>query len=767
MRFKWIIQPGLLVMSVWGMLACTSIEPGPLDEVTIIPESMKVSSSASRAKRSLEALLKERPNLRMISQPLFNYFDARHQESLGHWDLAQEAWLRSLKEAEHPFGEIAFRGWVASYRELLKKNVSAPVLAKLLLAETSGGQASPYMREQGLGDETKLIARISLLLDAGSIGDEPAGPPSQPGVPADDPLMKNLVQTYCWDTDKQAWSAWVRGLTPAQQRYWSARVVDCDLNVERSIAALKRSLDTLRKEPVLQLGLLEQLIYQYRQIGDREAAAAAYQDLAEIFLQNKITARDLSLEDLELLYQKANHFLWTARYRSMIGDYLNARKFVQLALNTIDDSFQNEMPESEADRFEELKAESYHILAYRISYELGDFESALVQTKLGKQLNRLNSEWTDRFAWYEGWYEMLSGRPSKAQQAWQLLLEATDDRRLRSQLRFWLARISAEQGQEDQALSYISDLCEEDSLGFYAVYALSVWQESPVKVCQSLSESMQGLVETSHAGSGMKIHQFDLDELLSNPKTRQLVTQTEIAIMIQADDIAELLARTSLDELRRLGKPEDLLESYLYVSRLLHAAGAYFKAMGLSYEIGLVDGAVWQRFPEQLHVLYPQPFVERFQRQANRFFVPIELLLALARQESGFRPAVDSPAGAIGLLQLMPETARRTASTLGEPTTPLPEDLRNVEINLKLGSAYFASLKRRYQSQLPKAIAAYNAGEYVVDRWVERRKADDPLVWMEGIPFGETKNYVKSVLRNQVVYQYIRRSKALTAQMLP
>ena len=133
------------------------------------------------------------------------------------------------------------------------------------------------------------------------------------------------------------------------------------------------------------------------------------------------------------------------------------------------------------------------------------------------------------------------------------------------------------------------------------------------------------------------------------------------------------------------------------------------------------------------------------------------MLLAVARQESNFRPGAKSHAGAIGLMQLMPNTARavaRVVQTRYSPTRLAGDS----DYNLRLGHAYLAMLLERYEGSHALAIAAYNAGPKSVNRWLRQigdpREDDiDAIDWIELIPYPETRNYVQRVLENMQVYR--------------
>ena len=131
------------------------------------------------------------------------------------------------------------------------------------------------------------------------------------------------------------------------------------------------------------------------------------------------------------------------------------------------------------------------------------------------------------------------------------------------------------------------------------------------------------------------------------------------------------------------------------------------------------------------------------------------MIHAIARQESQFDRAAISSAGARGLMQLMPGTAREQAGKLGLPYTP-DALTRDTSYNVQLGSSYFQRIFGQYGSY-PLAIAAYNAGPGNVNKWLAangdpRTGGVDAIDWVEAIPYSETRNYVQRVLENAVVY---------------
>jgi soluble lytic murein transglycosylase len=127
------------------------------------------------------------------------------------------------------------------------------------------------------------------------------------------------------------------------------------------------------------------------------------------------------------------------------------------------------------------------------------------------------------------------------------------------------------------------------------------------------------------------------------------------------------------------------------------------------------------------------------------------LVAALIRQESNFNPLATSPAGARGLMQLMPAVGKTVADTKGIGPWD-PELLYQPAINIKLGTAHLSGLAHRYP-EVVKVLAAYNAGESRVEKWSSKAGAADPEVFTERIPFVETRDYVRTIIRNRAYYQ--------------
>lgn len=175
---------------------------------------------------------------------------------------------------------------------------------------------------------------------------------------------------------------------------------------------------------------------------------------------------------------------------------------------------------------------------------------------------------------------------------------------------------------------------------------------------------------------------------------------------------------------------------------------------------------------EALFASYPMPAeIAKVQNEVDP-----AMIFAISRQESGFRPHVASHAGAVGMMQMLPSTARHVARSLNQTQLASVNmdnlgnlHLTNAETNVRLGAAYIEMLMKQpmVNQSLIHALAAYNAGPGSVAGWQRTAKnIHDPLLYIESIPFGETRNYVVQVLAHYWVYQHLMGESAQSLDAL-
>jgi soluble lytic murein transglycosylase len=166
---------------------------------------------------------------------------------------------------------------------------------------------------------------------------------------------------------------------------------------------------------------------------------------------------------------------------------------------------------------------------------------------------------------------------------------------------------------------------------------------------------------------------------------------------------------------------------------------------------------VTSTLPEEarpLEILYPLAFWPKVSSSADDYGMDPYLLLSLIREESRFDPRALSPAGAVGLMQLMPQTASTTARELRIPLAG-PRSLRDADLNITLGAHYLSILLKQFGS-VPAALAAYNAGGSRVTQWLSENDYEASDEFIEDIPFEETRNYVKRIVSSYFHYRLTR-----------
>ena len=216
---------------------------------------------------------------------------------------------------------------------------------------------------------------------------------------------------------------------------------------------------------------------------------------------------------------------------------------------------------------------------------------------------------------------------------------------------------------------------------------------------------------------------------------------------------------SQIDRLWRLGQPLEAWEqwrihtkgvsptepSQLAVEgRLRRAVGDHWLGLGQLEQASLrLPAGQCQLAGDLERELHTPAYARELDQAAGRAGLSAPLLAAIAKQESRFSPTVRSPVGAVGLLQLMPDTAAEVAGT-AVPAAELEQPGRNAE----LGARYLKQMLSQWQGSPVPAVASYNAGPGAVAGWIDPRLNEQPEVWVEAIPYPETRLYVKKVLGN-------------------
>jgi soluble lytic murein transglycosylase len=220
-------------------------------------------------------------------------------------------------------------------------------------------------------------------------------------------------------------------------------------------------------------------------------------------------------------------------------------------------------------------------------------------------------------------------------------------------------------------------------------------------------------------------------------------------------------------ELARIGEPA-LAEELLRHQAKICTVGEHHALIQLAKKLDLPAAQLWLANNGQYGARsdaadrYPNPKWNPL----NGWRVDPALAYGHIVQESAFRRTAVSTAGAVGLMQVLPVTAQLVSTNRGVPYSR--SALTDPTYNLEYGQTFIEMMRRHPSTagQLPRVIASYNAGPLPVARWATINDHGDPLLWIESIPYWETRYYVPAVLRNMWVYQGLNREPTPTLKSL-
>jgi soluble lytic murein transglycosylase len=341
-----------------------------------------------------------------------------------------------------------------------------------------------------------------------------------------------------------------------------------------------------------------------------------------------------------------------------------------------------------------------------------------------------------------GWVELRANNFQAAHDRFDELVERGGDEQeegITGRAEYWRARTLFLMGRRIDAVEAYEEVAVRWPLRYYAQQSLWRLGEIVPERAKVILRDMRGSAEPSRMVFAWR-DEFD------DPAFARM---TELLIV---DEIT--YASSEMTALHMVGNDVDP-EMAVVGAVLLQKAGAETKLSRVirahfeDFEGLLPKGEgrlIWE-------ATYPQAFSPLIERIAEEEAIPPSFVRAIAREESSFDPEAVSWAKAYGLVQLIMPTAKRFASEVGEKATP--RTLKKPEVNLKIGARYMAWLWERLNENPALVPAAYNAGEGAVRRWLVE-DSERPLdIFIEEIPYDETRRYTRRVLQTYGVYQWL------------
>lgn len=317
-----------------------------------------------------------------------------------------------------------------------------------------------------------------------------------------------------------------------------------------------------------------------------------------------------------------------------------------------------------------------------------------------------------------------------------------------ARLRFWIALSQEIAGKKEDALLNYDMIVTQHPLSYYAIMAN--------KKLQVLNPSARGAsFYTSEAlknQSALSFSSKDLDPDYVASLVRLKAWAKIDTIKMMNLELRRLNNHSMPDFLVKHSSDKQLLvksDLHLINAKIIQDAKNYLATFRYLYTVLDKREVVFNR--DLLEILYPRPYFEDLVKALKKDSIDPIIVLSLIRQESVFNPLARSPVGARGLMQIMPNTAKRIKRSVKE------RHLADPKINIDLGTKYFKGLVKRYDGNLVYVLSAYNAGESRVERWKGLYFDTDGSILknIEAIPFLETRNYVKLIFRNIFFYKLL------------
>lgn len=351
----------------------------------------------------------------------------------------------------------------------------------------------------------------------------------------------------------------------------------------------------------------------------------------------------------------------------------------------------------------------------------------------------------------QGLARLLGSAPDQATAAWQELEASDAPAELKALGRLWRGKLEVAAGRADPARAAWQGAVDLGPTWYGGIRARGLLDGNVgarVEVVgldpSRLEPSPAELAELSAwmADRGAALDPV-MAELAADPAMARLDDLLALGMGGEAAwEIDELAARFAADPARLAGLALALHQRGLANPSLTKAQAALDAA-----QIGSREA------PTALQkLLYPLPFAEQLAARAERYGLSPLVLAALVRQESLFDPRARSSADARGLTQVVPSTGRGIAAALNRPDFQV-DDLYRPTVALEFGAYYLAQRLQHFGGALFPALAAYNAGEGTVDRWVRDYGTADMDLFADRIPFPETNRYVKVIVENYGLYR--------------
>lgn len=471
---------------------------------------------------------------------------------------------------------------------------------------------------------------------------------------------------------------------------------------------LESALQGLKESSEAWWTLMLELAEYEKRLGEREASAKRISDVAKSqakFL--KKTKSGLTFEKYAETEIAASRAIWTLGRRSEAEQRLKMLK---------------------AQKPSGVRIPLIFYLLARMSEDAGENTKALDYYSLlleQKQSFRVGLRTLADTLWRVSWLYIGMKEWHKAKEFLERLVKIEDRPTALSRARYWLGMTLKKVDDQDAANRLFEKIQNEDPLGYYQILVRRETQRPFRPKLQKKILSLPVALE--------KLKDF------SNHEKRLIFKLHEWG--------DHQIARQLFNYLR---SKKEYSKTDPRVLKIMALLGDYLEVFFALYQIPPDDRHALLK--NNLDLLFPRPYLERVKESCEDAGCQSAFIYSIMRQESGFVSDARSHMDAFGLMQLIEPMAKNGAKLAKIPYHGI-ESLFDPAINIRLGAFHWQSLWQEFEGRFVLAAAAYNATPQRVKRWVKHRYRGDLPTFIENIPFEETRNYVKLVIRNAIFYK--------------
>ena len=359
-----------------------------------------------------------------------------------------------------------------------------------------------------------------------------------------------------------------------------------------------------------------------------------------------------------------------------------------------------------------LMTEIYWLLA-NIALEKKEFNEAISYLKTAAKIKEISPKIRDQIFWSLGWNYYLLKKYDMAVKIFKNNIQETKNIYVERKLKFWLGKTYLLNKQKSKSLRVLNNLISEDQYGYYGIIARIELRKKipPIKKTKKILK-------------------------VNNPTLNWLISLEEFEV--SKDYLKKLQKKYS--------KNSELLFPYYKLTKWYNGGMLQFFKLSPKKREKVLE--------KHIELAFPTPYSDEINAVARKYNIPSAFIYSVIRQESAFNHTARSWADAFGLMQLLPQKAKSISREAKIPYKN-SKDLYDASKNIKLGSFLLKQLSKKLNNNFIGIIGSYNAGLNVTKKWIEQRFREDPIEFIEMIPYEETNTYIKLIYRNYITYQRI------------